>query len=92
MISVKTLVKSLCRKAPELLCECCRGSEHLGAVPPIMGGDRLGTTPTRRAICSPCFSVWYDSGITDSEELGKESLRLKALGKFPWTGPYAQAA
>lgn len=43
------------------------------------------------AICKPCFLLWYETGIRKPKKLGKVSRKLKAEGKFPWTGEYANA-
>lgn len=45
-------------------------------------------------ICRPCFMVWYDPDedidSTDPKAVGRLSLKLKKLGKFPWTGEFAE--
>lgn len=37
-------------------------------------------------ICNPCFIIWYDCVVdqTSPEAVGRESLRRKAAGKWPW--------
>ena len=55
-------------------CEACGGTKYLSDNPQV-------------TLCQPCFMVWYDTGIRTQKELGEESLRLKAAGQFPWTGP-----
>jgi len=59
-------------------CSACGGSKHLRTS--MWHGDQF--------ICKPCFMVWYDPDrdidVTDPKAVGKESLRLKALGQFPW--------
>lgn len=44
-------------------------------------------------ICRPCFFIWYDPpeaiDQTDAEQVGALSLKLKAAGKYPWTGECA---
>ena len=61
-------------------CSACGGTEHLRPGSP-WHGDKV--------ICNPCFMVWYETGITDAIKLGVESLRLKAVGRFPWNGRFA---
>ncbi len=69
-------------------CSACGGSEFLRGSP--FHGQNL--------ICKPCFMVWYEGGTlngqqidqTNAKEVGALSLHLKALGRFPWTGEYAQ--
>jgi hypothetical protein len=43
-------------------------------------------------ICSPCFIVWYDPceqiDMTDPEQVGALSRKLRQQGKFPWDGTY----
>lgn len=45
-------------------------------------------------ICEPCFMVWYDPDKsidqTDPQAVGALSMELKAAGKFPWVGKYAE--
>jgi hypothetical protein len=66
-------------------CSACGGTEFLRG--PGIHGDR--------PICAPCFMVWYDPDeeidSTNPAEVGALSLKLKAAGRFPWTGEYAQA-
>lgn len=66
------------------VCSACGGSEHLRHSP--WHGDE--------PICKPCFMVWYDLptniDTTSPAAVGAESLRLKALGKWPW--PWGEAA
>lgn len=64
----------------KLICSACGGDEFLRPYSP------WHSVP----ICRPCFIVWYDGVAyedqTNPEAIGRESLRLKALGDFPWTG------
>lgn len=48
MISVRTLVKTLCRK---LVCDCCQREVDYVRGSMWHGADR---------ICRECFSQWYD--------------------------------
>jgi hypothetical protein len=45
-------------------------------------------------ICEPCFMVWYDPDEsidqTDPKAVGRLSMKLKAAGKAPWVGKYAE--
>jgi len=45
-------------------------------------------------ICEPCFMVWYDPDKsidqTDPQAVGALSMELKAAGKAPWVGKYAE--
>ena len=62
-------------------CSACGGTDFL----------RPGSMWTgKHIICSPCFMVFYDSGETNPVKVGIESMELKAAGKFPWVGKYAQ--
>lgn len=63
-------------------CSCCHGTEFLRGSP--WHGEHV--------ICSPCLMIWYDEGLTNSVEIGKRSLELKAAGQFPWTGRFAAPA
>ena len=69
-------------------CSACGGTEHL----------RPGSPWHKdKVICNPCFMVWYDGpqGICDdmnptsAASVGEASLKLKALGRFPWNGRFA---
>lgn len=64
-------------------CSACGGAEHL----------RAGSMWHPAPICKPCFIVWYDPDeaidVTDPTAVGLLSLKLKAAGKYPWTGEYA---
>ncbi len=66
-------------KKEEVKCSACGGTDHIRPSSPWHAPH---------IICNPCLIVWYDMGITDPEQVGAESLRLKAAGKFPWTGKY----
>ncbi len=76
--------------ADEVKCSACGGTEHLRPGSPWHGN---------KTICKPCFMVWYDGpqGVCDDMDatsaasVGAASLKLKALGRFPWNGPYALA-
>jgi len=84
MISVRKFMRYLkpsngverceCCAQPKV-CACCGGAEAIRPHSMWHGQD---------IICRPCFIVWYDSGKTDPAQIGEESLRLKAEGKFPW--------
>jgi hypothetical protein len=37
-----------------------------------------------RPICRKCFMLWYDTGITNTKELGAESNWRKSKGYWPW--------
>jgi hypothetical protein len=64
-------------------CSACGGTDHL----------RTSFWHEPQMICLPCFLVWYDPNkdidTSDPKAVGRESLRLKALGEYPWTGKYA---
>ena len=64
-------------------CSACGGTEHL----------RFSQFHGDHQICRPCFMVWYDPDEnidnTDPKQVGALSLKLKAAGKFPWSGQYA---
>lgn len=66
-----------------LLCSACGGDKHL----------RHGSPWHSAPICNPCFKVWYDPDenidMTDPAQVGALSLKLKAAGKYPWTGRFA---
>ena len=57
-------------------------------------GIKMADTPTERVtcecfksggkMCSPCFMIWYDSGITDAEELFAERQAREAYKAFPF--------
>lgn len=66
-------------QTPEPICSACGGTKH------VRPGSPWHDTP----ICKPCFMVWYETGETDPVLVGLESLKLKHLKKFPWTGEYA---
>jgi len=40
--------------------------------------------PPQRAICSPCFAIWYDMGICDPTEIGQKNAELRKAGKYPF--------
>lgn len=64
-------------------CSACGGAKHL----------RGSMWHGPHKICEPCFIVWYDPDeaidVTSSAEVGALSLKLKAAGRHPWTGKYA---
>jgi hypothetical protein len=68
-----------------MTCSACGGTEFLRPYSP------WHSVP----ICNPCFMVWYDApgpdrfDATDPKAVGEVSLRLRAAGKWPWTGKYA---
>lgn len=69
----------------EVMCSACGGAKHL----------RFSPFHGERPICRPCFMIWYDgmpneNDACDPKKVGAESLRLKALGEWPWTGQYAE--
>lgn len=75
-----------------LRCECCDGTERLRGVPLIMASHEDGGRavdgsegPPQRAICSWCFAIWYDCGICDPAEIGREHKKRRANGQFPFT-------
>lgn len=35
-------------------------------------------------MCSPCFMIWYDGGITNAEELFAERQAREAHNAFPF--------
>jgi hypothetical protein len=61
-------------------CTACGGTKFLRGSP--WHGEHL--------ICGPCFMVWYDPDEdidqTDPKAVGALSLKLKAAGRWPWTG------
>ncbi len=60
---------------PKPVCSACGGIEYV-----------RGSPYHSHPICSPCFIVWYDycDNPKDPANVGAASMRLKALGKFPW--------
>ncbi len=75
-----------------LVCECCGGRDDLRGIPLMLasyedGGRAVDGSqgPPQRAICSPCFAIWYDLGLTDPAEIGREHRLRKAAGKYPFS-------
>lgn len=63
----------------EAKCCVCGGSKDLKHAPIMTGGTLKD--PCTHPVCMRCMSVWYDSGITDSEELLAEVIRRENKGK-----------
>lgn len=61
-------------------CSACGGTDKLRPHSPWHGPH---------VICNYCFMVWFDDAITDAAELGRESLRRKAAGEFPYKSALA---
>ncbi len=67
-------------------CDACGGTEHV----------RQSYWHGEQYICVPCFLVWYDPpgpafhiiDQTDPKAIGVLSNKLKAAGRWPWTGRY----
>ena len=82
MITIRTL-KDKPSDTQEMKCSACGGTRWLRK---SMWHD----TP----ICEPCFMVWYDPDKsidqTDPQAVGALSMELKAAGKAPWVGKYAE--
>jgi hypothetical protein len=49
----------------QLVCEVCVGKDDIGIRPIMFKGP----------ICKHCFTLWYDSGVTDPERMRIESLQ-----------------
>ena len=58
-----------------MTCAVCGTTDDL-RVCPIMTGDKFGEPP-KHPVCSECIGVWYDSGITDRDELRAEVERRR---------------
>lgn len=60
------------------VCSACGGSEQL----------RSSFYHHPHLICRPCFKVWYDPpeecDVTDPQQVGALSLKLKERGEWPW--------
>ena len=61
-----------------LVCSACGGTERMRPYSPWH----------RSPICRPCFMIWYDPDeaidVTDPQQVGALSRKLKAAGRFPW--------
>lgn len=57
------------------VCPACDLAES-----PVRGSGLQG----KHQICQNCFMIWYDSGITDSAVLGKESRWRRDNDYWPW--------
>lgn len=63
-------------------CECCGRADELRQMPALMSGR--SNYREGRAICSYCFAIWYDTGITSANEIAEECRRAEAAGEFPF--------
>jgi hypothetical protein len=59
-----------------------------------MGNECHCCTPgaQRDRLCTQCFKVWYDSGITVAAVLAREARWRKAEGIWPWPSHSADGA